>query len=74
MIRIEQATTNSEASIGFRDSSDTDATSWVIGKSLTLATIDHLGFFCGSMKMVLTTGGGLGIGTDSPQAPLDVNG
>jgi hypothetical protein len=59
-LRIENTNTNSEASIGFRDSSDSDATSWVIGKSVNAA--DVFGWYYGGARMTLDTSGNLLVG------------
>jgi hypothetical protein len=71
-LRIENTNTNNEASIGFRDSSDSDATSWVIGKSVNAT--DVFGWYYGGAKMTLDTSGNLGIGTSSPIGILDARG
>ena len=71
-LQIFNSTTNSEASIGFRDDSDSDATSWVIGKSVGVA--DAFGFYNGSTRMLIDSSGNVGIGTSSPTAKLDVSG
>ncbi|WP_457129298.1 hypothetical protein [Mucilaginibacter sp. HD30] len=63
MIRLTQNNTNGEASIGFRDGSDSDAQSWVIGKNVNSSTSDDFRWFYGGTKMMLTTSGDLGIGT-----------
>jgi hypothetical protein len=62
-LRIENTNTNSEASIGFRDSSDSDATSWVIGKSVNAA--DVFGWYYGGARMTLDTSGNLLVGATS---------
>jgi hypothetical protein len=62
-LRIENTNTNGEASIGFRDSSDSDATSWVIGKSVNAT--DVFGWYYGGAKMTLDTSGNLLVGTTS---------
>jgi len=60
-LQIFNSGTNGEASIGFRDDSDADAASWVIGKSVNAT--DAFGWYYGAPIMTLTTGGNLGIGT-----------
>ena len=69
-LQIFNSTANAEASIGFRDDSDSDATSWVIGKSVNAT--DAFGFYYGGAKMTLDTAGNVGIGTASPAQKLTV--
>jgi len=69
-LQIYNSNTNGEASIGFRDDSDADAASWVIGKSVNAT--DAFGWYYGASIMTLTTGGNLGIGTTSPGTRLHV--
>ena len=71
-LQIFNSTTNSEASIGFRDDSDSDATSWVIGKSVGVA--DAFGFYNGSTRMLIDSSGNVGIGVTSPKAWLSTGG
>jgi hypothetical protein len=59
-VQIFNTNTNGEASIGFRDNSDSDSTSWVIGKSV--GATDAFGFFYGSTRMVIDSSGNVGIG------------
>jgi hypothetical protein len=58
-LQIKNATANGEASIGFRDDSDSDETSWVIGKSVNSA--DVFGWYYGGARMSLSTGGSLSV-------------
>jgi hypothetical protein len=64
-LQIFNSGTNGEASIGYRDDSDSDSTSWVVGKSVGGA--DLFGWYYNGTRMVLDTSGVLGIGaTPSP--------
>jgi len=63
VVQIFNTNTNGEASIGYRDSSDSDATSWVVGKSVGAS--DAFGWYYGSTKMILDTSGNLLVGTTS---------
>jgi hypothetical protein len=63
LLRIQNTNTDGEASIGFRDSSDSDATSWVIGKSV--GATDALGFYYGSTRMIIDSSGNLLVGSTS---------
>jgi len=60
-LQIFNSNTNGEASIGYRDDSDSDATAWVVGKSVGAA--DAFGWYNGSTRMVLDTSGNLLVGT-----------
>jgi len=62
-LQIFNSNSNGEASIGFRDDSDADAASWVIGKSVNAT--DAFGWYYGASIMTLTTGGNLLVGTTS---------
>lgn len=70
MCQIINENTDGEASIGYRDDSDTDVNSWVVGKNLGGVTNDSFGWYYGVTKMTLTNNGELGIGTTSPSAQL----
>jgi len=65
--------TNAESSIGFKDTSDTNASIWVIGKNLGNTT-DRFGiFYNDGEKVVVTTDGKTGIGTTIPISKLQIN-
>jgi hypothetical protein len=75
MFRLTNPNSNGESSIGYRDASDSDAQSWVLGKNLNGVTDDSFGLYRnGTTHMTLSTAGNIGIGTTSPGATLDVNG
>jgi hypothetical protein len=59
-LQIFNSNTNGEASIGYRDDSDSDATSWVVGKSVGAS--DAFGWYYGSTRMVLDSSGNLLVG------------
>ncbi|MCR4333795.1 MAG: hypothetical protein NUV60_02170 [Patescibacteria group bacterium] len=74
MARIVNSSANGEASIAFRDSSDSDSQSWVIGKNLSSSGTDSFGFYSVTgTHLTITQGGNVGIGTTSPWAQLSVN-
>jgi len=62
-LHIVNSNANGEASIGFRDSSDTDSSSWVIGK--TVGATDAFGFYYGGTRMLLDTNGNLTLADNS---------
>lgn len=66
-VQINNTNANGEASIGYRDSSDSDATSWVVGKSVNVA--DAFGWYYGSAKMTLDSSGNLLVGVTATGTP-----
>ena len=71
IVRVINSGTNGEAGIGFRDDSDSDAQSWVIGKSVAGQT-DKFVFYYAGEKMTIQTDGNVGIGNTAPDAKLTV--
>ena len=69
ILRVINSGTNAEAGIGFRDDSDSDTQSWVIGKSVAGNT-DKLVFYYGGEKMTIQTDGNVGIGLTGPSQLL----
>ena len=67
--------TNAESSIGFKDTSDTNASTWVIGKNLgEVNTTDRFGiFYNDGEKLVVTTEGKMGCGTNIPIGKVQIN-
>jgi len=59
---------DSESSIGFKDSTDTNDEAWVIGKNVGLSnTTGRFGiFYLNGEKLVITTDGNIGVGTGEP--------
>lgn len=55
LLQVQNTNTNGEASIGFRDSSDSDEQSWVVGKSV--GATDNLGFYYAGIKLLISTVG-----------------
>jgi hypothetical protein len=70
MLRIINPTTNGEASIGYRDDSDADSASWIVGKNVGAVTDDSFAWYYNGTKMTLLNNGNVGIGTTSPAARL----
>jgi len=74
LLQIVNSNTNGECSIGYRDDSDSDATSWVVGKSVG-GYADTFGWYYNASLMRLTTGGELIVGTtDQGAYNLQCNG
>ena len=67
--------TNVESSIGFKDTSDVDASTWVVGKNIGVGnTTDRFGiFYNDGEKVVVTTDGKIGAGTAIPVGKLQIN-
>jgi len=66
---------NYESAIGFKDTTDADVNSWVIGKNLGNGnTTDRFGvFYNDGEKVVVTTDGKIGAGTAIPVGKLQIN-
>jgi hypothetical protein len=60
MVRLKGSSV--EASIGYGFATDTDATTWVVGKGAGLGDTTF-GWYYGGVKMILTTGGALLVNT-----------
>lgn len=71
VVQIINSNTNGEASIGYRDDSDSNNASWVVGKSVG-GIDDSFGFYCDGIKMTLSTSGNVGIGTSSALSVFDI--
>ncbi|MBI4600179.1 tail fiber domain-containing protein [Candidatus Uhrbacteria bacterium] len=61
-LRVINPTTNGEASIGYRDESDVDNASWVVGKNLGGVTDDSFAWYINGTKMSLSNTGVLKVG------------
>ena len=65
--------TNVESSIGFKDTSDTNTSTWVIGKNIGNTT-DRFGiYYNDGEKVVITSDGKFGVGTNIPVGKLQIN-
>ena len=63
LLQLFNSNANGEVSIGYRDESDSDSTSWVVGKSVGLP--DAFGWYYGGTKMLLDASGNLIVGDTS---------
>lgn len=73
LIHVISSSANGEASIQFKSSDDIDADSWVVGKNISL-TGDQFSIWRGSNRFIINTSGDVGIGTETPNAKLEVKG
>ncbi|OGS36805.1 MAG: hypothetical protein A2293_00925 [Elusimicrobia bacterium RIFOXYB2_FULL_49_7] len=73
LMQVVGGASNSEAGIGFRDTTDGNGGTWVIGKNVGIPNPnDAFSWYYNGVKAVIDTNGNVGIGTMNPSSNLHI--